>query len=230
MIKILVVSNELDTLSALNGNHPRSGHRVVNVGDEQTALTVLKHERPDLVVLDLALPGNIGVQVCRQLRRSTDVPILVLSDSMEEAERAVAQDGCADDFVLKPFSPRQVVVRIQTLLRWAERRGTSRPDVIRTGSLEIFPANQQTVVSERSVDLTRAEPAVLTALAVEPGRVCPRAQLAIAISGGRTITERTVDTRIKNLRAKIEPDRQHPQYILTVYGVGYKLNVAQGVH
>lgn len=220
MKTILAVTDELELVRNLE----HTGCRVVSADDGQTALTLFRHEQPNLVLLDLALPGLDGLAVCRQLRQASDAPILVLTAYLEEAERVVGQEVCADDFVLKPFSLGQAVARIRALLHWAERQDVVSSGVIRVGDLELNPAHHRATVAGKPVDLTRTELALLAALAVEPGRAFTRSQLMGALNGNRGVSERTIDSHIRNLRAKIEPNPRHPRYVLTVYGVGYKLS------
>ena len=233
MIAILVLTKELDAVRALNGDLEQAGYRVVGAGDGQASLGILEREQPDLLMLDLALPGLDGLAMCQRLRQASDVPILVLTDQVEEAERVVAQESCAVDFVLKPASSRQVLARIQTLLRRAKRRGTMNADpenggIIRAGDLALNLAHHRAIVAGEPVELTRTELELLATLASEPGRVFSRSHLVSALNNDRTISERTIDTFIKNLRAKIEHDPSHPRYVLTVYGVGYKLSEGRG--
>ena len=221
MKTVLVVINEPELARRLSGHLQKAGYRVVSAGDGQTALTTLRRERPNLVLLDLTLDG---LALCRRLRRASDAPILVLTPRVEQAERVVGQEVCADDFVLRPFDPRQVVARTQILLRWAERRVVVNPDVIWAGDLALNPIRRQAIVAGEPVDLTRTELELLTALATEPGRAFTRAQLVSALNADYAVSERTIDCHVKNLRHKIEPDPRHPRYILTVHGVGYKVS------
>ena len=224
MKAILAVAQERELVRTLRKNLKNAGYRVVAAADEQTALTVSGHEQPDLILMDLGQPEFNGFSACQRLRQTTDAPILVLTARVEEAERIVAHAVCADDYVLKPFNPRQLVARVQTLLLWAKRRDVVNSDVVRVGELELNLAHHQATVAGEPADLTPAELGLLAKLAAEPGRAFSRRQLVSALNGGRIISERTIDTHIKNLRAKIEPDPRQPRFILTVYGVGHKLS------
>jgi DNA-binding response OmpR family regulator len=205
-----------------------AGYRAVCVHDEQTALKRFIRERPDLILLDLALPGANGLELCRQLRRSCDIPILVLVGRLEEAERLVAFEMCADDFVQCPWNPRQVGARITALLLRAERRAAVDCDVIKAADLDINPTYHQVTIAGKRVDLTRTELQLLTALASEPNRAFTRSELRAVLSCKRGMSERTLDTHIRNLRAKIEADPHHPRYVLTIHGVGYSFQTEPG--
>jgi DNA-binding response OmpR family regulator len=222
---ILILTQETELTRALSAGLERARCRLIAISDRQAVLTAWRRERPDLVVVDLALPGLDGLEFCRRLRQISDVPLLVLTARVEQAEQLVAQDGCADDFVLRPFSARQVMARIQTLLHRVERRGVASPDVIQAGDLELNLAHHQAAVAGENVDLTCTELALLAALAAQPGRAFTRSQLLGAVTGNRGSSERTIDSHIRNLRTKIEPDPRHPRYVLTVHGVGYKFDI-----
>jgi DNA-binding response OmpR family regulator len=224
MVTLLVIADESELARILCQGLDNADCRVVSIEDEETALSLCHQEQPDLVLLDLPLSRMDGLGVCRRVRQGIDAPILVLAAHLEEAERMIEEEECADDFVLKPCSPGQVMARIQTLLRWAERRDVARHDAIRVGNLEVKPAYHQVSVAGKPVDLTRTELALLVALAVKSGRALSRSELIEVLKGQPGISARTIDSHIKNLRAKIEPDPCHPQYVLTVYGVGYRLS------
>jgi DNA-binding response OmpR family regulator len=217
---ILAITRELGLVRNLQD----AGYRVIIANEGQLASPVVLQERADLVLLDLGLFGVDGLEFCRQLRRATGRPILVLTACLEEAERAVAYEMCADDFVQKPSGPGQVVARAQALMHLAGRRLMASRDVIRVGDLALNPVHHQVTVAGKRVDLTRTELALLAALAAEPGHEFSRTQLREVLNDNRGISERTIDSHIKNLRAKIEPDPRQPRYVLTVYGIGYKLS------
>jgi DNA-binding response OmpR family regulator len=223
MKTLLLVTDDPEPERALPDELESAGYQVISAQDGKTALNLLQHELPDLVLLNLALPEMDGAELCRQLRQTCDVPILVLTTRLEEAERVTERERCADDYVLSPFPPHQVMARVRALLRWAESRDAVGSDVIRAGDLELNPAYHRAMVAGEPVDLTRTELTLLATLAATPGRVCTRSQLMGALTGNRCLSQRTIDSHIKNLRDKIEPDPHHPRYILTIYGVGYKL-------
>jgi len=220
---ILVVDDERKIVTVLKGYLEQAGFRVVTAGDGQTALTTFRHEKPDLVILDLMLPGMDGLDVCRILRRESAVPIIMLTARAEEADRLIGLELGADDYVVKPFSPREVVARVRAVLRRVE--GEMAPaGLLQAGDIVLDLAGHQATVAGRPVKLTPTEFALLATLARAPGRTFTRAQLLQQIQDNPLEGfERTVDVHVRNLRAKIEPDPRNPRYILTVYGVGYKL-------
>ncbi len=224
---ILVVDDEPHIVEVVRDYLKQAGFRVLTARDGQTALTLARHERPDLVVLDLMLPGGMdGLDVCRHLRRDTglsDVPIIMLTARIEETDRLIGLELGADDYVTKPFSPREVVARVRAVLR--RTRGHQTPSsTVRVGELAVDLSKRSVSVGGQTVSLTPTEFDLLAILARNPGRPFTRAQLLdlvydVAYAG----YERAVDSHIKNLRRKIEPDPRDPCYVLTVYGVGYKL-------
>ena len=225
---ILVVDDEPQILEIVQDYLKQAGYRVHTARDGQTAITLARHEHPDLVVLDLMLPGGMdGLEVCRHLRRDAvlaDVPIIMLTARVEETDRLIGLELGADDYITKPFSPREVVARVRAVLRRA--RGQGAPSgVVRVGDLEIDLGSRSVTVGERSVTLTPTEYDLLALMARNPGRPFSRTQLMdlvydIAYDG----YDRAIDSHIKNLRRKIEPNPRQPRYMLTVYGVGYKLS------
>jgi two-component system alkaline phosphatase synthesis response regulator PhoP len=185
----------------------------------------VRQERPELVVLDLMLPGMDGLDVCRALRKETDIPIIMLTARVEETDRIIGLELGADDYVTKPFSPREVVARVRAVLR--RTRGESRSDrdeTLAVGELRLDTAKHTLTVGEQQVAVTPSEFEILRVMMRSPGRVFTRQQLLEATQGmvfeGY---ERTIDTHIKNLRRKIEPAPRHPEYLLTVHGIGYKM-------
>jgi two-component system alkaline phosphatase synthesis response regulator PhoP len=224
---ILVVDDEPHIVEVVQDYLKQAGYRVLAARDGQTALTLARHERPDLVVLDLMLPGGMdGLEVCRRLRRDpvlADVPIIMLTARIAETDRLIGLELGADDYVTKPFSPREVVARVRAVLRRA--RGQAEPSgIVRIGELAVDLANRSVTVAGEPVSLTPTEFDLLAILARNPGRPFTRAQLLdlvydVAYAG----YDRAIDSHVKNLRRKIEPDPREPRYVLTVYGVGYKL-------
>ncbi len=224
---ILVVDDEPHIVEVVRDYLKQAGYRVLTAGDGQTALTLARYEHPDLVVLDLMLPGDLdGLDVCRSLRQDrslADVPIIMLTARVEETDRIIGLELGADDYVTKPFSPREVVARVRAVLRRA--RGHTPPaSTIRVGELVIDLTNRSVTVAGQPVALTPTEFDLLAVLARNPGRPFRRAQLMdlvydVAYAG----YDRAIDSHIKNLRRKVEPDPHEPRYILTVYGVGYKM-------
>jgi two-component system alkaline phosphatase synthesis response regulator PhoP len=223
---ILVVDDEPQIVEIVGDYLKGAGYRVLTARDGQTALALARHEHPDLVVLDLMLPGGLdGLEVCRRLRRDAvlaDVPIIMLTARVEETDRLIGLELGADDYVTKPFSPREVVARVRAVLRRA--RGHGPPSgVVRVGELTIDLPNRSVTVGEQPISLTPTEFDLLAVMARNPGRPFSREQLInlvydVAYSG----YDRAIDSHIKNLRRKIEPNPRQPRYVLTVYGVGYK--------
>lgn len=219
---VLVVDDEPQIVKVLRGYLEQAGFRVITASDGPMAITQFKHEKPDLVLLDLNLPGMDGLDVSRRLRAGSNVPIIMVTARVEEADRLVGLELGADDYVTKPFSPREVVARVRAVLRRAEA-APAAPAVLRAADITIDMTRHEAVRGDRPLALTPTEFALLATLAREPGRVFTRLQLLEAVQGDAFEGyERTVDAHIKNLRAKIEPNPRQPEYILTVFGVGYK--------
>ena len=220
---ILVVDDERKIVTVLKGYLERAGFRVASAYDGQMALTTFRHARPDLVILDLMLPGIDGLDVCRTLRRESTVPIIMLTARAEEADRLIGLELGADDYVVKPFSPREVVLRVRAILRRVEGE-VAASEVLQAGGITLDLAAHQATVAGRPVELTPMEFELLAVLVRSPGRTFSRAQLLQQIQDNPLEGfDRTIDVHIRNIRAKIEPDPKNPRYILTIYGVGYKL-------
>lgn len=220
---ILVVDDERKIATVLKGYLEQAGFRVVTAYDGQMALTTFRHTRPDLVILDLMLPGIDGLDVCRTLRRESAVPIIMLTARAEEADRLIGLELGADDYVVKPFSPREVVLRVRAILRRVEGE-VATSEVLQAGDITLDLAAHQAMVAGRSVELTPMEFELLAVLVRSPGRTFSRAQLLQQVQDSPLEGfDRTIDVHIRNIRAKIEPDPKNPRYILTVYGVGYRL-------
>jgi DNA-binding response OmpR family regulator len=220
---ILVVDDEPKIVKVLKGYLEHAGYRVVTAADGQMALTTFRHEKPDLVVLDLLLPGIDGLDVCRTLRRESNVPVIMLTARTEEADKLIGLELGADDYVTKPFSPREMVARVRTVLRRTELQPTSS-EMVRAGDITLDLGAHLATVAGEAVNLTPMEFNMLAALARAPGRALTRLQLLeLSQESANEGYERTVDVHIRNLRNKIEPDPRQPRYILTVFGIGYKL-------
>ena len=219
---ILVVDDELKIVKQARDYLERSGYRVLSAGDGKTALAQARHERPDLVVLDLNLPEMDGLDVCRALRRESDVPIIMLTARVGEADRLIGLELGADDYITKPFSPRELVARVRAVLRRV-RGGVRTPGLIRVADLEIDLHGHRVSRAGESIPLTRSEFNLLAVLAQHPGQTFSRAQLLDRLHGvAYDGYDRSVDAHVKNLRHKLETDPGEPRYVLTVYGVGYK--------
>jgi DNA-binding response OmpR family regulator len=200
------------------------GHDVAVVHDGLAALDHARRRRPDLLVLDLMMPRLDGLDVCRTLRRESDVQMLMLTARSSEDDLLLGLDLGADDYVTKPYSARELMARVRTLLRRGERPLQPAGDVLRVGQLAIDVGRHVATVDGTVVDCTPGEFAMLAAMAQSPDRVFTRAQLLEHTSGfDRDSTERTIDMHVMNLRRKIEPQPRQPAYLITVYGVGYKL-------
>ena len=221
---ILIIEDEPKVSKLARDYLERGGFRVLLAVDGHTGLAMARHEHPELIVLDLMLPGMDGLDVCRALRRESDVPIIMLTARSDEVDRLIGLELGADDYITKPFSPRELVARVRALLRRV--KGTVyQPGVIRAGDLEIdIDAHRLTRAGEQ-IHLTRFEFNLLQILAQHPGQIYSRAQLLEKLHGVKIDGyDRSVDAHIKNLRRKIEIDLSEPHYILTVYGMGYKFN------
>ncbi len=223
--RVLVVDDEVQIVRVLRGYLERAGFEVLTAYDGREALRIARQERPDLIVLDLMLPGVDGLDVCRALRKESNVPIIMLTARVEETDRIIGLELGADDYVTKPFSPREVVARVRAVLRRAHpETGAGSEEVITVRDLRLDVARHVLWVRDQQVDLTPFEFEILRVMMKSPGRVFTRAQLLEATQGfAFEGYERTVDTHIKNLRQKIEKTPRNPEYLLTVHGVGYKI-------
>jgi two-component system alkaline phosphatase synthesis response regulator PhoP len=220
---ILVVDDEPNIVRLARDYLVRAGFDVSTAHDGPNALRLARSERPDLVVLDLGLPGMDGLDVARTLRRDTSVPIIMLTARADEADRLVGLELGADDYVTKPFSPRELVARVRAVLRRAQSAG-AQPEVIRSGELELDVPRMRVTVDGRRVELTATEFQLLATMARQPGRVFTRSQLLDAVQGVAFESyERAIDTHVKNIRRKLEPDPRAPRYLETVFGVGYRI-------
>jgi len=222
--KILVVEDEAKIARTLSLYLEQASFSVTISPTGTDALPSFRRERPDLVILDLGLPGMDGLDVAREIRHEGNTPIIMLTARSEEADKLVGLELGADDYVTKPFSPREVVARVRTVLRRAQPAPT-QPEAITVGNISLDPARRTVQVSDRAVELTPSEFELLSAFVHHPGQVFTRLQL-LDLTQGEAYDgyERTVDQHIKNLRKKIEPDPSNPRYILTVHGVGYKFS------
>jgi two-component system alkaline phosphatase synthesis response regulator PhoP len=219
---ILVVDDERGIVKLARDYLEQGGFRVITAADGGTALAAARHERPDLVVLDLNLPGLDGLDVCRALRRDSDVPVIMLTARMDEADRLIGLELGADDYITKPFSPRELVARVRAVLRRV-RGGVRQPGLVRAGDLEIDLRGHRVTRGGEPIALSRTEFNLLATLAQHPGQTFTRAQLLDRLHGvAYEGYDRSIDAHVKNLRRKLEPDPAEPRYVLTVYGVGYK--------
>ena len=225
---ILVVDDEPQIVRLVRSYLEADGFRVVTASDGQQALHVARHEKPDLVVLDVLMPHMDGLEFTRRIRREQDVPILMLTARAEETDRIVGLELGADDYVTKPFSPREVVARVRAILRRTQTQPTSSP-LLRAGSITLDQDTHTVTVSGKPVALTPTEFSILETLMTTPGRVFSRAELLEAAQGiAFDSFESTVNAHVMNMRRKLEPDPAHPRYILTVRGSGYKFDEGSG--
>jgi two-component system alkaline phosphatase synthesis response regulator PhoP len=222
MKTILVVDDEPKIATLARDYLEHAGFAVLTAGDGPTALTTIRQRHPDLVVLDLGLPGLDGLDVTREVRRDSTVPIVMLTARDDELDKLLGLELGADDYLTKPFSPRELVARVRAVLRRADRP-VDTAERIRAGEVVLDVPRMRTEVAGADVELTPTEFHLLATLAARPGRIFTRSQLLDALHGVAFETyERAIDSHIKNLRRKVEPDPRRPRYVLTVYGVGYR--------
>jgi len=220
--KILVVDDESKIVKLVRAYLEQAGYSVVVAEDGQTALIQARREKPDLVVLDLGLPGMDGLDVTRTLRRERDTPIIMLTARVEDTDRIIGLELGADDYVTKPFNPRELVARVRAVLRRTSG-ATPAPEILRAGEIVLDVNGHQASLAGKPLDLTPTEFDLLLVLMQNLGRAFTRLDLLDRIQGDAYEGyERTIDAHIKNLRAKLGDDPRHPRYIQTVYGVGYK--------
>jgi DNA-binding response OmpR family regulator len=199
-----------------------AGFAVLTAFDGKTALAVVRSAKPDLIVLDLGLPRLDGLDVTRSIRKDSNVPIIMLTARSEETDKLIGLELGADDYITKPFSPKELVARVRTVLRRTENTDAGA-EIIRAADLVLDIPRMKLTRADETIELTPTEFQLLTALAGQPGRIFTRAQLLDAVRGVAFESyERAIDAHIKNIRHKIEPKSREPRYILTVYGVGYK--------
>ena len=222
---ILVVDDKREIRDLVAAYLDQEGFRVVTAADGQEALYVARHERPDLVILDLMMPEMSGYDFMRAYSKEADVPIIILTAKVEENERVLGLELGADDYVTKPFSPRELAARVRAVLRRLHRQPDAA-EVLRAADITLDRAARTVAVQDRRVDLTPSEFDLLAALMSSPGRVYSRADLLDRLQGDAYAGyERTIDVHIRNLRTKIEADPSRPRYIETVFGVGYRFAV-----
>jgi two-component system OmpR family response regulator len=225
MKTILVVDDEPKIAALARDYLEHAGYAVLVAADGRAALDAVGRSRPDLVVLDLGLPEVDGLDVTREIRRTSALPIVMLTARDDEVDKLVGLELGADDYLTKPFSPRELVARVKAVLRRAD--AASAPpaprELIRAGDVTLDVPRMRVDAGGRSIDLTPTEFQLLATLAAQPGRIFTRSQLLDAIHGVAFESyERAIDTHIKNVRRKLEPDPRSPRYVLTVYGVGYR--------
>lgn len=222
--KILIVDDEPEIVRVLGGYLEQAGYNVITAFSGPEAVRRARQENPALIILDLMLPGMDGIDVCRTLRKTSDVPIIMVTARVDEADRVLGLELGADDYVTKPFSPREVVARVRAVLRRYQPGTSQTPERLSVGDIALDPIRHTVQRGPEQVHVTPSEFEILRTLLSAPGRVFSRLQLLEAAQGNAYAGyERTIDTHIKNLRRKIEPEPSNPTYILTVHGLGYKM-------
>jgi len=219
---VLIIEDEIELVRVLRSYLEKAGYKVRSANRGDTGLSLWEHERPDLVLLDLNLPGMDGLDVAKEIRRKSDTPVIMLTARVEEADRLIGLEIGADDYISKPFSPREVVARVRAVLR-RTTNSPAEPQIIHIADLDIDLEGHWVRRGGQVVDLTPTEFNLLKALGSQPGRVFSRLQLLEAALGDTYEGyERSIDAHIKNLRAKLGEDPKNPRYIQTVFGVGYR--------
>ncbi len=222
MKTVLVVDDEPKIVQLARDYLEHAGFKVASASDGREALASFRAAAPDLIVLDLGLPHIDGLDVARAVRRTSNVPIVMLTGRADEADRVAGLELGADDYIPKPFSPKELVARVRAVLRRSEM-AAAPAELVRAGDVTLDVPRLSVRVKDRSVDLTPTEFQLLLTLARTPGRVFTRAQLLDAVHGVAFESyERAIDAHVKNIRRKLEPDAREPRYVLTVHGVGYR--------
>ncbi|HTU34365.1 MAG TPA: response regulator [Candidatus Acidoferrum sp.] len=229
MKRVLLVEDDKDIVELVKYNLEKEGYQFLSTGDGSTGLAQVRKTPPDLLILDLMLPKISGLEICKEIRKDVSLnrlPILILTAKGEEADRVVGLELGADDYVVKPFSPRELVARIKALLRRSEP-GAPPEKTVEVGPLRIDPAAYRVTRAGKAVAMSTLEFRLLYFLASRPDRVFTRDQLLDAVWGTeRFVTPRSVDVYVRRLREKIEEDPEHPEYMKTVRGAGYKFERA----
>ncbi len=222
--KILIADDEQHILDTMSAYLRQDGFDVVTVRNGRDAVYAFRHEKPDLVILDVGMPEMDGWSAARLIRKESDVPLLFLTARVDEADQLIGLEIGADEYVTKPFSPRVVAARVRALMRRVHGELASDAAIWRVRQLEVNGETRLATVRGQRIDLTPSEFGILQALTARPGRVFTRMELLDHMQGeAYAAYERTVDVHVKNLRAKIELDTRNPEYIETVYGVGYRM-------
>lgn len=219
--KILVIDDEPKIVEICQDYLKASGFEVISAGNGQLGLNSARRDKPDLIVLDLMMPGMDGLDVCRALRREGNTPIIMLTARVAESDKLVGLELGADDYITKPFSPRELVARVRVVLRRSS--GDTTSEIIRVGEVSIDRTRYEAILPDATVLLTPTEFEILATMMRQPGRIFSRAQLLTAVHGiAFESYERAIDSHIRNLRRKLETAAGEARYIITVHGVGYK--------
>jgi len=223
--KILIVEDDRNIASLVEQYLVREGFTVLRAADGPAGLTAARREKPALVILDVMLPGKDGWEVCRELRRDSDLPILMLTARADEMDRVVGLSIGADDYVVKPFSPRELVERVKAILRRTKGRAEVPSGVQEFGPIRLDPEMHSVTMRDEPVSLTPSEFKLLQTLMSYPGKVFTRSELLDRLySDGGEVIDRVIDVHMGKLRQKLEPNPSQPQYLMTVHGVGYRLS------
>ncbi len=222
-MKVLVVDDENPIVEAVAYNLRKEGFQALTASDAEQCLDIARAEKPDLIILDVMLPSASGFDVCRLLRKQNDVPIIMLTARAEETDRVVGLELGADDYITKPFSMRELMARVKTVLRRTHTGAISTESVVKVGNLTVDPNRYEVTLGEKRIDLSPKEFDLLRFMATHPGQVFSRQSLLDRVWGADAYVEdRTVDVHIRWLREKIEVNASRPERLLTVRGVGYK--------
>lgn len=225
--KILIIDDEAKIVEICQDYLKAAGFSVITSLDGQGGLDKARKEKPDLILLDLMLPGMDGLDICRELRKEGNTPIIMLTARVEETDKLIGLEIGADDYITKPFSPREMVARVRTVLRRAQ--GDPAAEVIRAGILTLDRNRFIVEIGQKEITLTPTEFEILATLASQPGRIFSRSQLLMAVRGVAFESyERAIDSHIRNLRRKLEADESGFEWIVTIHGVGYKFNEKTG--
>jgi DNA-binding response OmpR family regulator len=223
--RILVVDDEARLVSLVRGYLEQEQYEVASAGNGRDGFVLTRQFNPDLIILDLMMPEMDGWEFLRLLRRERDTPVIMLTARVEETDRIAGLEMGADDYLTKPFSPRELMARVRAVLRRTQPSESGQPEILRAGDLELDLSGHMVREGGRHLDLTPMEFDLLAVLMRNPGRVFSRLELLEQTQGyAFDGYERTIDVHIKNLRKKLEQDSSQPRYVLTVFGVGYRLN------
>jgi DNA-binding response OmpR family regulator len=220
--RILVIDDKPELCTLLKSYFTQEGYEVLSAANGREGLFIARQSRPNLIILDLMMPEMGGYDFMRAYAREADTPIIILTARLEENDKVLGLELGADDYVTKPFSPRELAARVRALFRRLEKQGRSQ-DLMRIGEIELDRSAHSLTVADRLIDLTPSEFELLATLMAAPGRVFSRLELLDRLQGSAYAGyERTIDVHIRNLRTKIEPDPSSPRYVETVYGAGYR--------